>query len=499
VIALTLGRVAELLGTRLSTGDPGAEVTSVVTDSRQVQAGSLFVALPGARVDGHDHVLPAVAAGAVGALTSRGVPGAPCLPVLDPLDALGRLARHVVDLGVGGGLQVVGITGSQGKTSTKDLLAQVLEHAAPTVAPVGNLNNEIGVPLTACRVTAATRFLVAELGARGIGHIAHLCGIVAPRVGVVLNVGSAHVGEFGGRDAIARAKGELVEALPADGWAVLNADDPLVWAMRTRTTAPVLAFAVGGLPAGVGAGPALWAADLAPDRLDRHRFRLHHRSPDGTLAAAADVALGLTGRHQVANAVAAAAAATALGLPLDLVATGLSGAGLRSRWRMELTERRDGVVVVNDTYNANPESMAAALGTLSELGSAAGGRTFAVLGDMLELGADAVREHTELGRLAGARVSGLVALGEHAATVVAAAVAAGLDPAAALATDDRDEARDRVAADLRPGDVVLVKASRGLALDTVAEALASPGGAGPAAAETVTTAAAVPRTAEDPA
>ncbi|MFL6027974.1 MAG: UDP-N-acetylmuramoyl-tripeptide--D-alanyl-D-alanine ligase, partial [Friedmanniella sp.] len=283
MIPLSVAEVATLLGTALTTGDPTAVVSSVVADSRLVQPGALFVALPGARVDGHDHVVPAWRAGAVAALTGRDVPPAPCLPVPDPLVALGRLARHVVDRGVAGGLQVVGITGSQGKTSTKDLLAQVLEARGPTVAPAGNLNNELGVPLTACRLDAATQFLVAELGARGIGHIAYLCGIVAPRVGVVLNVGHAHVGEFGGQAAIARAKGELVEALPPDGWAVLNADDPLVWGMRSRTAAPVLAFsATDRTESPVPDGPAQWVSEVTADRLGRHRFRLHRRDVDGS-------------------------------------------------------------------------------------------------------------------------------------------------------------------------------------------------------------------------
>lgn len=472
MIPVPLGELAAVLGVALTAGDPDVLVTSVVADSREVRPGALFVALVGARVDGHDHVPGAVEQGAVGALTSRDVPSAPCLVVDDPLAALGRIARHVVglgsvDRGAVGGLQVVGITGSQGKTSTKDLLAQVMEAAGPTVAPVGNLNNELGVPLTACRVEADTRFLVAELGARGIGHIAYLCQIVAPRVGVVLNVGQAHVGEFGGQDAIARAKGELVEALPVDGRAVLNADDPRVWAMRSRTRAEVLAFSLVGAPA----GPGLWASDLASDRLGRHRFRLHARTAEGT-EDAADVALRLTGRHQVANAVAAAAAATALGLGLTAIAEALSRAGARSRWRMELAERDDGVVVINDAYNANPDSMRAAVATLAELGRASGGRTWAVLGDMLELGDTARAEHTELGRyLVELGVTGVFAVGAHADEVVAGAVGAGADRAAALATEDKQVALDAVRAVLAPGDVVLVKASRGLTLDTVAEAL----------------------------
>jgi UDP-N-acetylmuramoyl-tripeptide--D-alanyl-D-alanine ligase len=472
VIELTVGEVAAAVGAELRAGDPEAVVTSVVADSRAVQPGALFVALPGTRVDGHQHVLPAWQAGAVAALTNRDVPPAPCLAVADPLEALGRVARRVVDRGMAGGLQVVGITGSQGKTSTKDLLAQVLEAVGPTVAPVGNLNNELGVPLTACRLEPATRFLVAELGARGVGHIAYLCGIVAPRVGVVLNVGQAHVGEFGGQDAIARAKGELVESLPATGRAVLNADDPLVWAMRQRTVAPVLAFSGSGRPP--PDGPAVWVSDVRADRLGRHAFRLHSRDDIGG-ATSAEVALQVTGRHQVPNAAAAAAAAVALGLELDAVAASLSAAGTRSRWRMELHERPDGVVVVNDAYNANPDSMRAAVGTLVELGKASDGRTVAVVGDMLELGATAESEHADLGRhLAASRVDSVLALGEYARTVVDAAVAAGLHPTQARALAGKEEALAVLRSELRPGDVVLVKASRGLALDTVAEALVAP-------------------------
>ena len=496
MIGVSLGELAALLGTGLTTGDPDAVVTSVVADSRQVEPGALFVALAGARSDGHDHVRGAVGDGAVGALTARPVPAAPCLVVADPLAALGRLARLVVDRGTTGGLQVVGITGSQGKTSTKDLLAQVLAEVGPTVAPVGNLNNELGVPLTACRVDDSTRYLVSELGARGIGHIAYLCGIVAPRVGVVLNVGQAHVGEFGGQAAIAQAKGELVEALPGEGWAVLNADDPLVWAMRSRTNAQVLAFAVGAPPAG---GPALWAEDLRSDRLGRHAFTLHRRDADGARGQA-EVRLQLTGRHQVANAVAAAAAATAVGMGLTAIADALGRAGARSRWRMELSERPDGVVVVNDAYNANPESMRAAVATLAELGHAAGSGTWAVVGDMLELGDATLAEHTDLGRhLAEQQVSGVAAVGRHADAVVDGAVSAGLDPAAALATEDKEQARTWVADRLRPGDVVLVKASRGLALDTVAEALAAASGGPAAVPDPQPTAAEPARPSEDPA
>ena len=249
---------------RHSSGDQAAVITALTADSRTVIPGALFVALRGERVDGHDYVATAAAAGAAASLTRRPVAGALCIVVADPLVALGRLSRYLVDRASADGLQVVGITGSVGKTSTKDLLAQVLEEMGPTIAPAGNLNNELGVPLTVGRIDPQTRFLVAEMGARGIGHIAYLCDIAPPRVGVVLNVGQAHVGEFGGQAAIAQAKGELVESLPVDGWAVLNIDDPLVWAMRRRTQAQVMPWStLQSLDTGV------WASELVGDAYGR--------------------------------------------------------------------------------------------------------------------------------------------------------------------------------------------------------------------------------------
>ena len=470
MIALPVAEVAAVLGADLAgPGDPAARVTSVTADSRNIAPGALFVALPGARTDGHDFVATAYAAGAVAALTQRPVPDTLCLVVGDPLVALGRLARHLVDRASPGGLRVVGITGSQGKTSTKDLLSQVLETAGPTVAPAGNLNNELGVPLTVTRIDEQTRYLVAEMGARGIGHIAYLCDIAPPTVGVVLNVGHAHVGEFGGQAAIAQAKGELVEALPAEGVAVLNAADPLVWAMRERTAASVSAFSADGPPV----GPGVWASDLVGDPSGRYAFRLHAAGlPSPEAAGEVEVRLQVPGRHQVGNALAAAAAALALGLDLAPVAAGLSGATARSRWRMELHQRGDGVTVLNDAYNANPDSMAAAVGTLAELSRSGQRRTWAVLGDMLELGDESERAHADLGALvANTGIDRLVAVGAYAEPMAAAARASGLNGGAVRAYPDKAAAQAEVLAGLAPGDVVLVKASRGLALDTVAEAI----------------------------
>jgi UDP-N-acetylmuramoyl-tripeptide--D-alanyl-D-alanine ligase len=469
VIPLPVADLAAVLGADLvGPGDPAGQVTSVTADSRSIAPGALFVALPGARADGHDFVRTAYAAGAAAALTRRPVPEALCLVVADPLVALGRLARHLVDRGAAAGLRVVGITGSQGKTSTKDLLSQVLENAGPTVAPAGNLNNELGVPLTVSRIEEQTRFLVAEMGARGIGHIAYLCDIAPPTVGVVLNVGHAHIGEFGGQSAIAQAKGELVEALPAAGTAVLNAADPLVWAMRERTMATVLAFAVEERPP----LPGVWATELVGDPSGRYGFRLHAAGLGGAADGEAEVSLQVPGRHQVGNALAAAAAALALGMDLPDVAAGLSGATARSRWRMELHQRDDGVTVLNDAYNANPDSMAAAVGTLAELSAERRRRTWAVLGDMLELGDEAEQAHADLGALvATSGIDRLVAVGAYAEPMAAAARAGGLADGAVRAYPDKAPAQAEVLAGLSPGDVVLVKASRGLALDTVAEAI----------------------------
>jgi UDP-N-acetylmuramoyl-tripeptide--D-alanyl-D-alanine ligase len=318
------------------------------------------------------------------------------------------------------------------------------------------------VPLTVCRVDPGTRFLVAEMGARGIGHIRYLCSIAPPDVGVVLNVGQAHVGEFGGKEAIAQAKGELVESLPPTGTAVLHADDPLVWAMRSRTRARVLPFAVGADP---GGDEAVWAADLVGDERGRYAFVLHART--GRLYQAEPVRLLGTGRHQVANAAAAAAAALALGLDLTGVAAALGTAERASRWRMEVTDRADGVTVLNDAYNASPDSMRAAVETLVEIARRRPGRSWAVLGDMLEMGDEAPAAHVQLGRrVAAAGVDELVVLGAYAPALAEAAQGVHTRVAAT-----KEEALSWLRAEVSAGDVVLVKASRGLALETVAEDL----------------------------
>ena len=469
MIGMSLAEVAAVTGGRLHRATGAERVTAVEFDSRAVAPGGLFLALPGERVDGHDFAAAAVAAGAAGVLAAREVdapavvvPPAPhdsvaapsplagsYLAAADPdgsgaavLAALARLAAH--NVAALPRLTVVGVTGSSGKTSTKDLLAAVLAPLGPTVAPPGSFNNELGLPWTVLRADAGTRHLVLEMSARNRGHIAALCAVAQPRIGVVLNVGSAHLSEFGSPEAIAVAKGELVEALPDDGVAVLNADDPRVAAMASRTRARVVTV-------GTADGAVVRAQDVAL-HAGRARFRLV--APQGT----ADVSLRLVGAHHVGNALSAAAVALERGATPDGVAAALSAAGPASRWRMEVTERRDGVTVVNDAYNANPESMRAALQALASI-AAPGRRSWAVLGRMAELGATSADAHAAVAATAAE-------LGVDELVTVDAP-----DFRAGRAVDGVDAAVALLRAELAPGDVVLVKASRAAGLDRLASAL----------------------------
>ena len=455
MIPLSLAAIAEITGARLGAGTPpGAVADSVVIDSRKAQPGSLFAALPGGNADGHDFAAAAMAGGAVAVLASRPV-GAPALIVTDVPGAMAALARACA--AAVPGLTIAGITGSVGKTTTKDLAAQLVERLGPTVAPYESYNNEIGHPLTVLRITADTRYLVLELSARGPGHIAQLCAVAPPRLGAVLCVGHAHAGEFGGLAEVARAKGELPAALPADGVALLNADDPRVLAMAERTAAQVVTF--GLLP-----GAAVRADGVTLGGDGRAAFTLV------TPAGAAPVRLRLLGAHNVVNALAAAAIAGELGLPVAAVAEGLSAATARSKWRMEVTERADGVTVINDAYNANPEGMAAALETLATV--ARGRRAIAVLGPMNELGDESQRRHEEAGGLAArAGVAGLIVVGENAAPMLTGAKAERSWRGELISVPDAESAVTALGNLLGPGDVVLVKASRTIGLERVALAL----------------------------
>jgi UDP-N-acetylmuramoyl-tripeptide--D-alanyl-D-alanine ligase len=459
VIPLSLKEIAHITSGRLHGVDEAAagELVidgPVVTDSREAGPRGLYVARVGERLDGHEFVGPAKDLGAVAALTTRPVDELPCVVVDDIQDGLATLARAVVDRHPD--LTVIGITGSSGKTSTKDLLAAVLSAHAPTVAPVGSLNSEVGVPLTVFRVEPQTRFLVVEMGARGVGHIAYLTGIAPPTIGIELNVGTAHVGEFGSREAIARAKAELVEALPADGVAVLNADDAAVRAMADRTQARVVLV-------GTAADAEVRAEDVTLDDQGRASFTLHVARP-GQPPLERPVTLALHGEHHVGNALAVVAAALEGGVDLDLTVRVLATAGPVSRWRMEVTERPDGVTVVNDAYNANPDSMRAALKALVAMGRAPDGtprRTWAVLGSMLELGDESATEHDAIGRLAvRLNIDRLVVVGETARPMATGAQHEGSWGDEAVWVPDADAAEALLRDNLAPGDVVLFKSSR---------------------------------------
>jgi len=462
MIGMTLAELATIVGGTLAGADPAVRVTGAVEfDSRQVAPGGLFMAFTGARVDGHDFAGDALAGGAVAVLGTRHLAGVPMVLVDDPLAAMAALARAVVDRLTGpaddpagdpaGGLTVVGLTGSSGKTTTKDLLAQVTSRLGPTVAPSGSLNNELGHPYTVLRAGPATRFLVMEMGARGPGHIAHLCRVAPPRIGVVLNVGVAHVGEFGSVEAIAAAKGELVEALPPDGVAVLNLDDPRVASMAGRTRARVVGY-------GTSPGAAVRPRAVTLDRRGRASYKLS--APGGT----APVRLPLHGAHQVANSLAVAAVALELGMPLPEVAATLSEMRPVSPRRMDVFDRPDRVTVIDDSYNANPASVAAALRALVALGRPAEGprrRTVAVLGYLAELGHHELAGHEEVGRLsAELGVDRLVVVGAAAAPIHHQAARSEQWGGESVLVIDQEQAVAVLAGLLRAGDVVLVKGSR---------------------------------------
>ncbi|AXH95662.1 UDP-N-acetylmuramoyl-tripeptide--D-alanyl-D-alanine ligase [Ornithinimicrobium avium] len=489
MIPLTLREIAQVTGGRVHPDTPGAGRTtvtaSVVTDSREVVPGSLYVARRGDHADGHDYLGSAAERGAAGALTNRESDLLPCVVVQEdpgrlssrpdrpPYDAVTRafaaLAREVHDrCEASGGLRTVAITGSSGKTSTKDLMAQVLEQLGPTLAPEASYNSEVGVPLTVCRLTPQTAYLVAEMGASGRGHIAHLTQIAPPLVSVVLNVGTAHLGEFGSREAIGQAKSELVAALPAGGLAVLNADDDVVAAMGS------VAREVGArvLTVGRAQQAQVRAGDVTLDERGRASFLLH--PPRGGAGDGPEqplpVTLRLVGEHHVGNALAVAAVAHEWGMSWPDVATALGAAVPRSPGRMEVTERADGVTVVNDAYNANPDSMRAALQTLAAM-RRTGGRLVAVVGGMLELGEDGPAEHAGVGTLAAQLgVDHLLTVGDLARPAHTAYLRGGGAQATHVA--DRHEAADLLAGLLRADDVVLLKSSRDSGLRLLGDELA---------------------------
>ncbi|MGH2740692.1 MAG: UDP-N-acetylmuramoyl-tripeptide--D-alanyl-D-alanine ligase [Actinomycetota bacterium] len=433
-------------------------ITGVTVDSRRVTAGDLFVALSGERTDGHDHVEDALSRGAVGALVERQTNASgPQVVVESTRDGLLLLAgAERADRDVA----VVGITGSSGKTSTKDLAASVLGSVHRVHASPESYNTEVGVPLTLLQAPEDTDVIVCEMGSRGPGQITELARVARPTVGVVTNVGTSHLEYFGSREAVADAKAELVEALPREGTAVLNADDAVVRTFAERTKAEILRY-------GFVQDAEVRGEELSLDSMGRASFRVRVGG-DGF-----HLRLSVPGEHMAQNALAAAASGIALGVPPGECAEALANARV-SRWRMEIAETSDGVRVVNDAYNANPSSMAAALRTTRWM--AEPGRLIAVLGEMAELGPVAEEEHERIGELAARlRIDRLVVVGAWGRRIGVSATREGFEPDRVTMCASVAEAEEAVRELVRPGDVVLVKASRAVGLERVAASLLHPG------------------------
>lgn len=454
MIPMTVAQVCEAVDGSLSSDcDSTAVISGVVRhDSRLVHAGDLYVALIGETHDGHDFVSDALASGAIAAIVARPMSGA-TIEVSDTTVALGRLAaavRNQTDV------TVFGITGSSGKTSTKDMLGQVLSEVAPTVYPPGSFNNEIGMPMTVLSLTADTQNLVLEYGARATGDIATLARVARPDVALVTNVGSAHVGEFGSPEAIAVAKSELVAALPTTGVAVLNKDDPRVAGMAVIAQCPVRWYGMDR-----GADVVIESIDLDEQARPTVTFTCDgqpHR-----------VRLGLSGAHHAHNAAAVLAAATSIGLAPEQVCAALERVKVQSRWRMEVTVTVSGATVINDAYNANPESMAAALRALVAM-KRPGVQTWAVVGEMRELGDQSLLAHDEVGRRAvRLGVDRLIGIGEATRPTVLGAASEGYYGGEAYYAQDKETARRYLSEHMAPDDIVLFKASRAVALEELAD------------------------------
>lgn len=465
MIALTAREVADTVGATLAGADPTARVTHVVTDSREVGPGALFVAIVGERSDGHEHAAAAVAHGAALVLAARELSGPdgsplPCAVVSDPTLALGELAAAALSRLRGrGDVRVIGVTGSVGKTTTKDLLLQIFAAEGPTVAPVRSFNNEVGLPTTVLRADESTATLVLEMGADAPGNLDYLTSIAPLDVACVLVVGRAHTGGMGGIDGVAREKATLLRGLLPGGTAVLNLDDSRVSAMAelVEPGRRVLTFG--------RSQDAQVRAENLQMRAARATFELTHGG------ARANVALRLVGEHHVTNALAAAAVAIAGGISVPVVAERLSAAGPLSPHRMAVSELPGGVTLVDDSYNANPDSVRAALKALVEI--AQGRRTVAVLGEMRELGPDALLEHDAIGRLAvRLDISRLLVVGSGARAMYTGALLEGSFGEEVAFVSDVPGALEWWRENREPGDVLLVKSSNGAGLHAFADAVA---------------------------
>jgi UDP-N-acetylmuramoyl-tripeptide--D-alanyl-D-alanine ligase len=450
MIAMKASEIASVVHGTLH-GEDVTVTQAAAINSAEAKPGSLFLAIKGERVDGHDYVTDAHSHGAVLTLSTKEVAG-PHIVVADVVIALGKLAQYVRSNLLN--LTVIGITGSQGKTTTKELLFAVLSSAAPTVAPRGNFNNEIGAPLSLLHCTEETRYCIVEMGARHKGDIAHLCSIAQPNVGVVLKVGTAHLGEFGSVEKIAETKSELISSLSAEATGILGTYDEYTPKMAALHKGKNITF-------GEGAECDIRATDIEI-REGRAHFDLV--TPEGRSA----VGLRIVGLHQVANALAVASVATVLGLSLDQIASGLSTADSHAKWRMEIHELPS-LVLINDAYNASPEAMAAALQTLVHFAQERGGESWAFLGKMHELGESSDADHADIGTLASELgIDHLVCV---SAPQYGSEIATGDTTTVHLCADKAEALK--VASNINPGDVVLVKASRSEKLEELADAISA--------------------------
>ncbi|MDO8848548.1 MAG: UDP-N-acetylmuramoyl-tripeptide--D-alanyl-D-alanine ligase [Coriobacteriia bacterium] len=468
MLTLSVETLLEVTGGELLEGPRTTMVNGLVIDSRSVEPGAAFVAFPGEHADGHAYVAQALAGGARAIVVTRDddevraafTGGARAETVLvrvdDPLAAVEALARHHRARLM---CPVVGVTGSTGKTTTKDFLRSVLATRMRVVATAENRNNELGVPLTVMDAGAETEVLVVEMAMRGPGQIEHLCSIARPTAGLVTNVGVSHVEVLGTEEAIASAKGELVRAIPDNGRVFLNGDDGWTDTLETFAAAPITRY-------GLSAAADVRAADVQV---------AEDGTPSFTLAIAeetAEVNLPVPGRHNVYNALAAAAVGAHLGLPIGDIVRGLHAATF-SKWRMEAFQSAAGLTVINDAYNANPTSMQAAISALGDVPTR--GRRIAVLGDMAELGSLTELAHFQLGEeIAGSSVDVLVTVGERGRRIAEGALAAGMDPERVRPCGTAAEASEVLDDLAEPGDTVLVKASRVMGLERVVEGMIEP-------------------------
>jgi UDP-N-acetylmuramoyl-tripeptide--D-alanyl-D-alanine ligase len=452
MIQLSLQQIAKAVDGRLLHDDSAETLVwgSVETDSRLINPGSLFVAKPGEVTDGHLFVSAALDAGAVAAIVERELADVaiPQILVSDSVEALGLLAKYVLQsVRLHSGLQVIGITGSNGKTTTKNMLREILSTSGETIAPIESYNNEVGAPISILKVTEKTKYLVVEMGAGGEGSISYLAEIAKPNIGVVLKVGLAHAGEFGGIEATAKIKSELPAALAAENLLILNADDGYVREMQDLTKAKKVWFGT--------SGDANYRATGQQLDISGTSFELHW--PDAQVS---EVKLQILGEHHVMNALAAAAVADSLGINRLQIVTALQNMPLAERWRMQLMHRADGVTVINDAYNASPDSTKAALQTLAQLGKS-GRRTIAVLGEMAELGDFAREQHDAIGRIVvRLNIDQLVVVGQAAKLIHMGAEQEGSWAGESKFFESIDEALGYLRGMLMAGDIVLVKSSK---------------------------------------